>query len=145
MNSGSPSLMLCVCVCKHLASTKLVPVRDDVAIWRHCFIQRVTWKNTPVLTWLRTRADTRKWTHALTKTDACSHMRTDVDRQLYLYQCSNKSTCSSVYFLWLWLLCSERQRRFNAGGREGRAVCRGQEERRAPHGIFFLLAYLSIS
>lgn len=52
-------------------------------------------------------------------------MRTDVDRQLYLYQCSNKSICSSVYFLWLWPRCSERQRRFNTGGREGRAVWTG--------------------
>lgn len=68
-------------------------------------------------------------------------MHADVDRQLYLYQCSNKSICSLVYFLWLCPCSTECLHSLRTEGekrRRQRSCSRGDRRRQVPHGIFLL-------
>lgn len=61
-------------------------------------------------------------------------MHTDVDRQLYLYQHSNKSICSLVYFFWICPCNTEGLHRLKPRKVESRGQrwLRGQEELSAP-------------
>ena len=102
---------------QHRWSQKVISIRDDVAFLRHYFSLKGTHgKNTPIIAWPHTPTDTNS--HTLKKTATCRHMHTDVDRQLYLYQRSNKSICSLVYFLWLCPCNMQCLHRLKSGGEE---------------------------
>lgn len=153
------------CVCVHLT----VKVGGDKTHLQRGQIllssRRVSFSRGPVgeVTWkkyrpsnLAARNNTHTHTRAhlwdthsqwVTKTDTGSHMHTDVGRRLYLYQWSNKSLCSLVYFLWLCPCSTECLHNFKTGGGERREEQKSWEivEDKCPMAFSSSVAHLSVS
>lgn len=163
--SGNLSLTLCVrlffFLCVHLTvkvggdKTHLQPGQILLSSRRVSFsrglVGEVTWKKSrPSNLAARNNTHAYLWdTHSqwVTKTDTGSHMHADVGRRLYLYQRSNKSLCSLVYFLWLCPCSTECLHNFKTGGGERREELKSGEigEDKCPMAFSSSVAHLSVS